>query len=104
MSASTSTSFHFIASFSFELIVRSATPFSNFVIFAMINVCMICPDALHVFFLGFCHLSRGATHVFLQRGALANSVFRNLVISLSPGAVYFMMPDVRVVSSDPCLF
>ena len=47
-----------------ELIVRSVTPFSTFVIFAMINVCMICPNALHVF-LGFSHLSIGATHVFL---------------------------------------
>ena len=34
----------------------------------------------------------------LQSGALANSVFRDLVISLSPGAVYLMMPYVRVVS------
>ena len=34
----------------------------------------------------------------LQSGALANSVFRDLVISLSPGAVYLMMPYVHVVS------
>ena len=34
----------------------------------------------------------------LQSGALAKSVFRDLVISLSPGAVYLVMPYVRVVS------
>ena len=34
----------------------------------------------------------------LQSGALANSVFRDLVISLSPGAVYLMMSYVHVVS------
>ena len=34
----------------------------------------------------------------LANGALANSVFRDLVISLSPGAVYLMMPYVHVVS------
>ena len=34
----------------------------------------------------------------LQSGALANSVFRDLVISLSPGAVYLMMPYVLIVS------
>ena len=38
------------------------------------------------------------TSASLQSGALANSVFRDLVISLSPGAVYLMMPYVRVVS------
>ena len=74
----------------------------------MINVCMICPDALLMFCEGFCHLSIAAAHVFfrmcvvtcasLQSGALANSVFRDLVISLSPGIVYLMMPYVHVVS------
>ena len=34
----------------------------------------------------------------LQSGALANSVFRDFVISLSPGIVYLMMPYVHVVS------
>ena len=34
----------------------------------------------------------------LQSGALANSVFRDLVISPSPGAVYLMMSYVQVVS------
>ena len=34
----------------------------------------------------------------LQSEALGNSVFRDLVISLSPGAVYLMMPYVHVVS------
>ena len=34
----------------------------------------------------------------LQSGALANSVFRDLVISLSPGAVYLMLSYVHVVS------
>ena len=34
----------------------------------------------------------------LQSGALAKSVFRDLVISPSPGAVYLMMPYVHVVS------
>ena len=34
----------------------------------------------------------------LQSGALAKSVFRDLVISLSPGAIYLMMPYVLVVS------
>ena len=34
----------------------------------------------------------------LQSGALANSVFKDLVISLSPGIVYLMMPYVLVVS------
>ena len=34
----------------------------------------------------------------LQSGALANSVFRDLAISLSPGVVYLMMPYVLVVS------
>ena len=33
----------------------------------------------------------------LQSGALANSVFRDLVISPSPEAVYLMMPYVHVV-------
>ena len=34
----------------------------------------------------------------LQSGALANSVFRDLVISLTPGAVYLILPYVHVVS------
>ena len=34
----------------------------------------------------------------LQSGALANSVFSDLVISPSPGVVYLMMPYVLVVS------
>ena len=34
----------------------------------------------------------------LQISALANSVFRDLVISLSPGAAYLMIPYVHVVS------
>ena len=34
----------------------------------------------------------------LQSGALSNSVFRDLVISLSPRSVYLMMPYVLVVS------
>ena len=34
----------------------------------------------------------------LQSGALANSIFMDLVISLSPGAVYLMMPYVLAVS------
>ena len=38
------------------------------------------------------------TSASLQSGALANSVFRDLVISLSPGVVYLMMPYVHVVS------
>ena len=38
------------------------------------------------------------TSASLQSGALANSVFRDFVISLSPGAVYLMMPYVHVVS------
>ena len=38
------------------------------------------------------------TSASLQSGALANSVFRDLVISLSPGVVYLMMPYVLVVS------
>ena len=38
------------------------------------------------------------TSASLQSGALANSVFRDLVISLSPGAIYLMMPYVDVVS------
>ena len=33
-----------------------------------------------------------------QSGALANSVFRDLEISLSPGIVYLTMPYVHVVS------
>ena len=40
----------------------------------------------------------GVTSASLQSGALANSVFRDLVISLSPVAVYLMMPYVLVVS------
>ena len=38
------------------------------------------------------------TSTSLQSGALANSVFRDLAISLSPGAVYLLMPYVHVVS------
>ena len=38
------------------------------------------------------------TSASMQSGALANSVFRDLVISLSPGAVYLMMTYVLVVS------
>ena len=38
------------------------------------------------------------TSASLQNGALSNSVFRDLAISLSPGAVYLMMPYVLVVS------
>ena len=38
------------------------------------------------------------TSASLQSGALANSVFRDLVISLSPGSVYLMMPYVLVGS------
>ena len=38
------------------------------------------------------------TSASLQSGALANSVFRDLVISLSPGAVHLMMPYVLVAS------
>ena len=38
------------------------------------------------------------TSAILQSGALANSVFKDLVISPSPGAVYLMMPYVLVVS------
>ena len=34
----------------------------------------------------------------LQSGARANSVFRDLVTSLSPGIVYLTMPYVLVVS------
>ena len=34
----------------------------------------------------------------LQSGALANSVFRDLVVSLSPGIVYLMLSYVHVVS------
>ena len=44
------------------------------------------------------------TSASLQSGALGNSVLRDLVISLSPGSVYLMMPYVHVVPSDPCLF
>ena len=38
------------------------------------------------------------TSTSLQSGALANSVFRDLVISPSPGVVHLMMPYVHVVS------
>ena len=40
----------------------------------------------------------GVTSASLQSGALGNSVFRDLVISLSPGAVYLMLSYVHVVS------
>ena len=38
------------------------------------------------------------TSASLQSEALGNSVFRDLVISPSPGVVYLMMPYVLVVS------
>ena len=38
------------------------------------------------------------TSASLQSGALANFVFTDLVISLSPGAVHLIMPYVHVVS------
>ena len=37
------------------------------------------------------------TSTSLQSEALGNSVFRDLVISLSPGAVCLMMPYVHVI-------
>ena len=38
------------------------------------------------------------TSANLQSEALGNSVFRDLVISLSPGAVYLMLSYIHVVS------
>ena len=73
----------------------------------MINVCMLCLDVLCVLLRVLSSFQRCnpcifvmcvVTSVSLQSGALANSVFRDLVISLSPGAVYLMMPYVLVVS------
>ena len=46
----------------------------------------------------YCFVMCVVTSTSLQSGALANSVFRDLVISLSPGAIYLMMPYVHVVS------
>ena len=55
---------------------------------------VIYPEVQPMYFFVMCVV----TCASLQSGALANSVFRDLVISLSPGAVYLMMPYVLIVS------
>ena len=122
MFTSESTSFHSIASFSFEFILMPEM---------LLEECYLSylSDLLHhLAFCHFCHdycvhdMSMSSTCVLLrvlssfqrcnpciflmcvvtstslQSGALSNSVFRDLAFPLSPGTVYLIWPYVHVVS------
>ena len=90
-----------------EIIVRSAATF-RYLSFLPWLMCAWYARMLYICFVkGLSSFQRCNPCIFvvcvvtsasLQSGALGNSVFRDLVISLSPGPVYLMMPYVRVVS------
>ena len=91
----------------FELIVRSAAPFRYFHFCHDYCVHDMSMSSIYVLLRVLPSLQRCNPCIFrmcvvtcanLQSGALAKSVFRDLVISLSPGPVYLMMPYVHVVS------
>ena len=122
MFISESTSFHSIASFSFEFILIPEMLLEEGYLRLLSDL------LLHLHICHFCHdycvhdMPMTSTYVLLrvlpsfqrcnpcifvmcvvtcaslQNGALDNSVFRDLVISLSPGIVYLTMPYVLVVS------
>ena len=90
-----------------ELIARSVTPFSTFVIFAMINVCMLWSWALHVFCYMPCHLYRGAYHVFLWSMwwlAQACKLGFVMLLILVPVLVLFWCHVNLMLQRDPCIF
>ena len=122
MFASTSTSFHLIASFSFELILMPEMLLEEGYVrkvadlFQQMAFCHFCHDyCVHDNAMSYTYVllrvlssfQRCNPFIFvmcvvtstsLQSGAFVNADFRDLAFPLSPGSVYLNMPYVHVVS------
>ena len=85
----------------------SVNRMSSFVIFAMINVCILWGWCLHVFWTMTCLINRGAYHVFLWsmwRLAQACKLGIVMLLILVPVLLLFWCHVNLMLQSDPCIF